>query len=223
MGVNRAGFAISDDAVVRAAAIQEVIRRYFRYSCEYATGLAEKETVQRVELLMEELGAAEEDRTVVKPARRAAESAGQKDKGNEGVFCGAALELKDGRIMTGENSSLMHSASSVVLNAIKELADIPDKIHLLPPSVIESIGVLKKEVLNSGQLSLDLEETLIALSISATSNPSAQVAMEKLKELRGCEMHITHIPTPGDEAGLRRLGVNLTCDPNFASKCLFVA
>jgi uncharacterized protein (UPF0371 family) len=222
MGVNRAGFAIVDDEVVRSAASQEVIRRYFRYSCEYATGLAEKETVQRVELLMEELGATEEDRTVVKPARGAAETARKKEKGNEGVFCGAAIELKDGQVITGENSPLMHAASSAIMNAAKMLAEVPDKIHLLPPNIIESIGNLKKEVLNTDKLSMNLEETLIALSISATANPAAQLAMEKLKELRGCEMHMTHIPTPGDEAGLRRLGVNLTTDPNFSSKCLFV-
>ena len=87
--------------------------------------------------------------------------------------------------------------------------------------MIESIGVLKKDILNSKAISLDLEETLITLSASATSNPSSQMAMTKLKELRGCELHLTHIPTPGDEAGLRRLGVNLTSDPSFPSRALY--
>jgi len=164
-----------------------------------------------------------EDRKAVVPARKAAEEARQKGKGNEDIFCGAAIELKDGSIVTGENSPLMHAASSLILNTIKKLAEIPDKIPLLPDSIIESIGNLKKNVLNKKSVSLDLEETLIALSISANSNPAAQMAMEKLKELQGCEIHMTHIPTPGDEAGLRRLGVNLTTDPNFSTKNLFIS
>lgn len=222
MGVNRAGFAISNDEAVRDAATQEVIRRYFRYNCEYVMGLTNKETVQRVELLMKELNVKPTDRKVVEPARGAALEAEKKKKGNEGIFCGAAVELKDGSIITGENSPLMHAASSLVLNAVKKLAGIPDKIHLISPHVIESIGNLKTEILKTNKLSLDLQETLIALSVSSTANPSAQMAVEKLKELNGCEVHTTHIPTPGDEAGLRKLGVNLTSDPNFSSKSLFV-
>lgn len=222
MGVNRAGFAISNDEAVRDAATQEVIRRYFRYNCEYVMGLTTRETVQRVELLMKELNVKPTDRKVVEPARGAALEAEKKKKGNEGIFCGAAVELKDGSIVTGENSPLMHAASSLVLNAVKKLAGIPDKIHLISPHVIESIGSLKTEILKTNKLSLDLQETLIALSVSSTANPSAQLAVEKLKELNGCEVHTTHIPTPGDEAGLRKLGVNLTSDPNFSSKSLFV-
>lgn len=223
MGVNRAGFAISDDAVVRAAATQEVVRRYYRYSCEYVMGFTDKDTVQRSQLLMEELNTGPEARAVVAAAAEAARDAQRKQKGNQGVYCGAAMELRNGVIVKGENSALMHAASSLILNAVKELADIPDAIHLLPPSIIDSVARLKKDVLNSKQLSLDLEETLISLGISATTNPMAETAMEKLKEIRGCEVHITHIPPPGDEAGLRRLGVNVTTEPSFSSKNLFMA
>jgi len=130
--------------------------------------------------------------------------------------------LKDGTIVTGSNSAHLHAASSVVLHAIKHLAEIPEKIKLLPPNITESVSNLKTHILNEKNLSLDLLETLIALSISATTNPAAQLAMERLTELKDCEVHMTHIPTPGDEAGLRRLGVNLTSDPNFSSKDLFV-
>lgn len=222
MGVNRAAFGITDDAVVQEAATQEVIRRYFRYSCEYAMGFADRETVQRAELLMEELNVGGEDRRVVKPARMAAIEARERGKGNEGIFCGAAMELKDGTIISGKNSPILHAASSLILNAAKHLASIPDNIHLLPPNIMESLGHFKKDVLNGKMVSLDLEETLIALSISATVNPAAQIAVDKLKEIRGCEVHSTHMPTPGDEAGLRKLGVNLTSDPDFSTKCLFV-
>jgi uncharacterized protein (UPF0371 family) len=222
MGVNRAGFGIVDDAAVQDAAKQEIIRRYFRCSCEYSVGLAEKNAVERAQILMDELNLKPEDRKVVLPARKAADDAKETKKGNEGVFCGAAIELPDGSIVVGKNSPLMHAASSLVLNAVKQLAEIPDKLHLLPPNIIESISRVKKDILHTKQISLDLEESLIALSISAASNPAAQLAVEKLGELKGCDVHITHMPTPGDEAGLRRLGVNLTCDPNFASKSLFV-
>jgi len=221
MGVNRAGFGIINDDAVREAAVQEIIRRHFRYACEYAIGFADKETTQRVELLLEDLDAKPEDRVVVKPARQAALEAEKNGKGNEGIFCGAAIELAGGTIITGKNSPMMHAASALVLNAAKHLANIPDTMHLLPPNIMESISHFKKDVLKGKMVSLDLEETLIALSISATVNPAAQMAVEKLKELAGCEVHMTHIPTPGDEAGLRKLGVNLTSDPDFSTKCLF--
>jgi uncharacterized protein (UPF0371 family) len=222
MGVNRVGFSIIDDGVVRDAARQEVIRRYFRHSCEYAMGIEDRKTVQRVELLMKNLGVSPDYRKVARSAAAAAEDARERGKGNEGIYCGAALELKDGTVITGKNSPLMHAASSLVLNAVKQLAGIPDAIHLLAPLVTTALSHFKEDILGSRVVSLDLEETLISLCISAAVNPSAQAAVEYLKELRGCEAHITHIPTPGDEAGLRKLGINVTCDPNFASKDLFV-
>ncbi len=222
MGVNRAGFGIVDDDVVRKAAVQEIIRRYYRYACEYAMGIQDQKTVQRVELLMKDLNVGPADRPVAVAAARAVEEAQAKGKGNEGICCGAALQLSGGEIVTGKNSPLMHAASSLVLNAVKRIANIPDSIHLLAPLIIEALTRFKKNTLGSRVVSLDLEETLIALSISASMNPTAQAAVDALKGLRGCEAHLTHMPTPGDEAGLRKLGVNLTSDPNFASKDLFV-
>jgi len=222
MGVNRVGFAITDDALTQESAKQEVIRRYFRYRCEYVMGLTNKETVQRVELLIKDFNLEPEYRSVVEPARNAAMDAQEKEKGSEGIYCGGAIELKDKTVVTGSNSPHLHAASSLILHAVKYMAEIPDKIKLLSPNIIASVRNLKTEVLNEKTLSLDLVEVLIALSISATTNPAAQLAMEKLTDLRGCEVHMTHIPTPGDEAGLRRLGVNLTSDPNFSTKDLFV-
>jgi len=222
MGVNRAGFGIIDDEVVREAAKQELIRRYFRYNTEYIMGLEKKETVERVTLLMEELGVKVTDRTVVNIARKSAEDGEAQGKGNNGIFCGAAIQLSDGRTVTGKNSKLMHAASSLVLNAVKMLANIPDEILLLSPQVISQIAKLKKGIFESDSESLDLEETLIALSISATTSHTAELAMGKLPQLKGREMHMTHIPTPGDEVGLKRLGVNLTTDGKFSSRNLFV-
>ncbi len=223
MGVNRAGFGIVDDAACRAAARQEIIRRYFNYACEYAMGLVERDTVERVELLMRDLGLTAHDRVTVSPAHGAARQAQAQNKGSNGFFCGAAIELKDGRIVTGKNSPLMHAASSLVLNAAKVLAGIPENIHLLPPNVTQSLSHFKTDVLKGKVTSLDAEETLIALSISATMNPAAGMAIERLKELHGCDVHLTHIPSPGDAAGLRKLGVNMTSEPEFATKYLFVS
>ena len=222
MGVNRAGFAIVDDAVTQKAAKQELIRRYFRYRCEYAMGFMEHETVERAELLLNDFNLAPEDRSVVEPARVAARQAQAQNKGDDGIYCGAAIELKDGTIVTGNNSPLLHAAASVVIHAIKHLAEIPEAIKLLPDYVTESVKKLKTGILNEESVSLDLEETLIALSISSSANPAAQLALEKLTELENCEAHMTHIPRPGDEAGLRSLGVNLTSDPNFSTKDLFI-
>jgi len=222
MGVNRAGFAITDDDVVREAAAQEIIRRGYRYQCEYAMGFIEKDTVTRAKLLMEEAGVKPEDRRVVKPALEAAEEAKGKQKGRDGIYCGAAIELNGGTIIKGYNSPLMHASSSLILNAVKKLAGIPDKVHLLNNNVINSISGLKEKILNRKNPSMDLGETLIALSVSATVNSAASLAVEQLRKLLNSEMHITHIPTSGDEAGLKRLGINVTSEPNFPSKDLFI-
>jgi uncharacterized protein (UPF0371 family) len=223
MGVNRAALGIIDDAACRSAARQEIIRRYFNYACEYAMGLVERDPMERVQLIMRNLGLTATDRVVVEPARAAARLAQAGGKGSDGFFCGAALELKDGRVVTGKNSPLMHAASSLVLNAVKTLANIPDGIHLLPMNVTRSLSHFKTDVLKGKVTSLDLEETLIALSISAIMNPAAETAIEHLKDLHGCEVHLTHSPSPGDAAGLRKLGLNATSEPEFASKYLFVS
>ena len=221
MGVNRAGFGITHDDAVKAAAEQEIIRRYFRYSCEYVMGMTESKTVEKVRLLMEDLHLVDDDRLVVAPARTAAREAEGSGKGHNGIYCGAAIELPDGSIVTGKNSPLFHAASSLILNAAKQLAGIPDTIHLLPESIVDAVGKLKRDVLGGREVSLDLEEILIALSISGASNPAAEAALNQLKHLQGCEAHLSHIPSSGDEAGLRKLGIRVTADPRFAGKELF--
>ncbi len=221
MGVNRARSGIMDDGIIREAAKQEVIRRYFRCACEYAMGFLDRKPIERIKLILDELGNTPEDRSVVQPARDASLEAEERRKGHKGVYCGAALELRDGTIIQGSNSPLLHAASSLILHAIKYLAEIPPKIPLLPDNIIASVAHLKKDVLQARSVSLNLEETLIGLSISAASNPAAQLAMNKLQELRGTEAHFTHLPTPGDEVGLKKLGINVTSDPQFSSSALF--
>jgi uncharacterized protein (UPF0371 family) len=223
MGVNRAGFAIVDDEATREAAKQEVVRRYMRCACEYMMGMADQDSLNRADRLLKELGITPEYRPVVPAARAAAiEAQDREGKGNDSVYCGAAIELPDGSILTGKNSKLLHASTAAVLNAIKVLAGLPDSIHLLSPLVMESITRFKHEVLKSKNASLDVDEALIAISISAALTPMVQACVDTLHKLRGCQMHLTHMPSPGDEAGLRRLGVNITSDPVFASKRLFV-
>jgi uncharacterized protein (UPF0371 family) len=224
MGVNRAGFAIIDDDAAQAAGRREIVRRYFRYACDEALGLEDGDAVRRIEALMEEFDLKPERRTVVVPAREAVTTAEETaGTGHRGVLSGGAVELPTGEIVTGHNSPLMHASSALVLNAIKVMAGVPKHLDLISPVVIESIGTLRKDLLGRDSISLNLEETLIALSISSTTNPTAQQAMQRLPELAGCELHLTHLPTPGDERGLRRLGAVLTCDPTFASDKLFVS
>jgi len=223
MGVNRASAGIVNDSIITEASYQEIIRRYFRCAVEYAIGLVEKETLDRITAIMNKTGAKVEDRKVVLPAREAAKNAEKCGKGDEGFYCGAAIELHDGTIITGKNSSLLQASSSLILNAAKHLAGLPDKMYLLPEVMIDSVTHLKRDVLNGKIVSLDVDETLIVLGISALSNPAAKMALENLKLLRDCEVHLTHIPTPGDEAGWRKLKVNLTCDPEYSSKSLFIS
>lgn len=218
MGVNRVGFGIVNDEVVRSAAKQEIIRRYFRYRCEYAMGLAEKQTVQKIELLMNNLNLTRYDRKVVEAAEKRAESEATEPDLQE--VQAAALQLRDGSLVTGKSSELMHASSAMVLNAIKKLAGIPDRIHLLSPATIQSIRNLKKAI-NSLPLRLDLEEVLIALSVSAATSEQAALGMAKLTDLSNCEMHLTHMPSSGDESGLRSLGINATSDPRYSSARLY--
>jgi len=219
MGVNRAGFGIVDDGAVREAARQEIVRRYFRYRCEQVMGLADSRTVDRVERLMRDNGLSPESRPVVLHARerlRRLEEGG----GGPGECFAAALMLEDGTPVTGRGSDLMHASGAMILNAVKVLAGLDDGLNLLSPEVIDSIRELKK-TLGNLTLNLDLEEVLIALSVSAPSSPDAAAAMSRLSELRGCEAHLTHMPSPGDENGLRNLGVNVTSDPEFGSSRLY--
>jgi uncharacterized protein (UPF0371 family) len=240
MGVNRAGFAIVDDEACREAAKQEVVRRYLRCESEYMMGMADKAALEKADLLLKELGIGPEYRPVVSAARQAAALGAMKAAAVPGaaaapgaaaggavacgaaVICGAALELPSGEIVTGKNSELLHAATAAVVNGAKRLAGLPDSIHLLSPVVIESIARLKREILHGKSASLDVDELLIALSIGAALTPMVQTCVDQLPKLRGCQMHLTHVPTPGDEAGLRKLGVNLTSDPAYASKRLFV-
>ena len=167
---------------------------------------------------MQKVGIKPTDRPTVPAARQAMEQAKIRRKGNRGVFCGAAIELPDGQIITGMNTALLHAESAVVLNALKTMAGIPAPIDLLPEGIIANILALKHDILHGRTPSLNVEEVLIALSISAASNPTCTHCLQKLKDLKGCEMHSTHTIGKGDENGLRKLRVNLTTDATPTSR-----
>ncbi len=225
MGVNRIGFGIVDDDVVQEASRQEVIRRALRYQCLYAEGAADEEMLNRAKILMDSLGLTTDDRRVAHAARLAADAARKQGKGKAGgqIVSAAAIELPSGEIVTGRNSDELHACSAVILNAVKKLSGIPDRLPLLAPSILASIAHMKNDILKGGYTSLNLDEALIALAISATTNPAAALAMERLTDLATCEVHMTHLVTPGDAAGLRRLACRYTSDPYYATTQLFNA
>ena len=222
MGVNRAGFAIINDKVVKEAGRQELIRRYFRYNCEYMCGVEKKETVARVEKLLEENNIKISARKVVKPARKIGKEAFARGIGYKGISCGAAIELGNGKIITALNSELMHTSSALIIQALKELSNISVKTSLIPVDFLKNISLSKRKILNSDSRSLDLNEILMALIIYSNTNLKLKSVLNSLKDLRGCEMHMTHMPTPGDEIALKKIGINLTCDPHFSSRNLFI-
>ena len=212
MGVNMAGNCIVDDEACRKAAQQEIIRRYYTALCECRQGSADDEMVYKLELLMNQAGVSVEDRAVVASARERAEETG---------LPAAAIQLPDGSIVTGKTTALLGASSAALLNALKALAGIHKKIHLLPALIIEPIQKLKTTHLGNRSPLLHIDEILIALSICATTNPTAELALSQLPKLRGCEAHSSVILSKVDENTFRKLGMNLTCEPQYESKKLY--
>ncbi len=220
MGVNRIGFGISDDEIVREASQQEIIRRYFYTGCEYKKGYLDLEIYQRSKLIMEELGLKEGDRNVVFPAREYSSRLKEKGDNNE-IYPVVAIELKGGTIVTGRSSEVMDATSAAILNAVKHYANMSDEIYLISPVILEPILNLKCNILGSKKVALNSEEILIALSICAATNPMAQVAMDKLSLLEGCQSHSTTILSGNDEQTFRKLGIDITCDPEYPTEDLY--
>lgn len=212
MGVNMAGFAITNDEVVQKAAKQEVIRRYYKACCDYVQGNADIATKEKIELLMGDLGITPNDRKVAVVARE------KSAKSNVPVV---AIELPNGKIITGKKSNLLSASSAAVLNAIKEIAGISDDIKLISPLAIEPILKMKKNLLKEKYKFLTLEEMLIALSIGAVTNPTAAKAMSLVKQLNGLEAHGSCILPTTDEMVIKKLGINITQEAVFSNNNLF--
>ena len=212
MGVNMAGYSIIDDDVCREASRQEIIRRYYKTACAVKQGHALQTEIQKLELLMRTLDLDLSRRTTVQPALDVAQRTGEP---------AVAIELNDGRIVTGKTSSLLGASSAALLNALKVLAGIPDEIKLISPTVIEPIQHLKVEHMGNRNPRLHTDEVLIALTICAVTDGNAERAMEQLSNLKGCEVHSTVILSQVDEGVFGRLGVNLTCEPAYETKRLY--
>lgn len=212
MGVNMAGYAIENDAVVRAAAEQEIIRRYYKYSCDYKLGLVDLEAAERAELIMNQLELKPESRRVIPAALKRA---------NETGVSAIAIELPDGAIITGKTSPLMTAASSALLNSLKHMADFADDMLLISPVVIEPIIKMKRDLFRYKNPVLSLEEILIALSVCAATSTFAEKALSYLDELRGCEAHSSSMLASAEDQFVRNLGINLTCEPAFPSSDLY--
>ena len=206
MGVNMAGNCMIDDDACRFASGQEIIRRYYTALCEQKQGKIPDDVVPKLEILMKKVGVTLADRKVVSAALEREAQTGAP---------AAAMELPDGRIITGKTSDLLGASSALLLNALKALGGVRDRLHLISPVVLGPIQHLKVDHLGNRNPRLHTDETLIALSICAATNPMAELAMEQLDKLRGSEVHSTVILSSVDEKIFKRLGVNLTCEPRY--------
>lgn len=212
MGVNMAGNCIFDDAAVREAANKEIIRRYYAALCNFRKGNGSMEEARRIENLMTQAGISIADRRCVAAALKKAAETGAP---------AVAMELGNGTLITGKTSPLLGASSAMLLNALKYLAGIPDEVQLIAPSIIEPVQDLKVNHLGNHNPRLHVDELLIALSICATMDKTAEAAMKQLNNLRGCEMHSTVILSQVDEMTFRKLGVNLSSEPQYQTKKLF--
>ena len=213
MGVNMAGYCLCDDAACCEASKQEIIRRWYHTACEVRKGMASQNALMKLELLMNRLGITCKDRPPVVPALEKAELNGDKPA--------MAMELPDGRIVTGKTSSLLGACSACILNALKTLAGIPDDVLLLSPEIIRPLQHLKVEHLGNKNPRLHVNEALIALAVCAVSDPVASRAMEALNDLAGSEAHATVILARADENTLSKLKINLTCEPKYETHKLY--
>ena len=212
MGVNMAGFCITDDDAVSDAARQEILRRYYAALCDRRKGNAGDGPVHKIELLMEKAGISVGNRPVVAAANIRDEETGGP---------AAAMQMEDGTIITGKTSPLLGASSAMILDALKYLAGIDDSIKLISPSVIEPIMELKVKYLKNHNPLLHIDEILIALSIAALTNDAAKKAYEQLPKISGLEVHSSVILSQVDVGIFKKLGVNLTCEPKYHSKKLY--
>ena len=212
MGVNMNGFCIIDDEVCRQASRQEIIRRYYSALCQKRQGNVDDEQIFKLELLMKQAGTSLDDRPIIAAAKAKAEATGEP---------AAAMQLPDGRILTGKTSSLLGATSALLLNALKELAGIDDEIKLISPEILSPIQDLKVTHLGNQNPRLHTDELLIALSICAVTDEKAKRAIEQLQHLKGSEVHSSVILAQADMNVLRKLGINLTCEPTYQSQGLY--
>ena len=212
MGVNMVGNCIVDDELVSKAAKDEIIRRYYAGMVALKNVSGSEETVRKLELLMKQAGITAEHRKVVAAANAKAEETGEP---------AASIELPDGRLIVGRTSPLLGASAAVLLNALKALGNIDDDIHLLSPLIIEPIQHLKIDHLGNQNPRLHTDEVLLALTICAATNPTAELAMQQLSRLQNCQVHSSVILSAVDQKTFKNLGMQLTMEPVYQFKKLF--
>ncbi|MFQ9515928.1 MAG: DUF1846 domain-containing protein [Eubacterium sp.] len=207
MGVNMAGNCIVDDAVCCEASKQEIIRRYYKSLCEKRRKGMTKDDLYKLELLMKQAGVTVEDRKVAIAALEKEKATGAKPA--------VAIELPDGRIVTGRTSELLGAASAALLNSLKVLGNIEDEVKLIDPKAIGPVQALKINYLGSHNPRLHTDEVLTALSATASYSDTAMLAMKQLPLLKGCDAHSTVLLSSVDEQIFKKLGIQLTCEPRY--------
>ncbi len=212
MGVNMIGYCIKNDEVARKASCDEIIRRYYRTLVEHRLSIADDNSVNKIQAIMSKAGVTIADRPVVQAAL---------DKGSQTNGPAVAIQLADGHIETGKNSSLLGAASAAVLNSLKYLCDLPDGTMLLSPNIIEPVQKLKVNYLGNNNPRLHVDEVLIALTISAQLNPAAYQAIQALPKLKNAQLHSTVILSAVDNDVFRKLGVMVTSEPKYQTKKLY--
>ena len=213
MGVNMVGYCITDDAIVTKAARQEILRRYYTTACDIKTGMQDSnESIYKLDILLNQAEITTAERPAIQATLDKAKLTGEP---------AAAIQLTDGRIVTGKTSSLLGATAAMLLNALKVLGNIQDDMLLLSPIVIEPIQSLKTEHLGSINPRLHTNEILLALSICAATNPTAKLALDQLEKLRGCDAHASVLLSEVDRSTLRKLGIYLTCEPVYSTDRLY--
>jgi len=212
MGVNMAGFCIFDDEAVRSAARAEIVRRYYNSLCDFKRGLTDGKDAEKIKFIMDSAGISVSEYPVIDAAL-----AKEAQTGKPAI----AIELPDGRIVTGKTSSLLGAASAMLLNTLKILAGIDDSRPLLSPDIITPVQELKTKHLGNHNPRLHTDEILVALSICAVNDPVAALAMKQLDKLKNCEVHSTVIMSASDISVFKKLGCNITCEPKYETKSLF--
>lgn len=220
MGVNRAGFGIIDDEVVREAAIQEIIRRYLIAECSYRKGTIDQATLERCKLLMEEVNATKYDRPAVATAEEYAEVKKAQNPDRYENIVVSAIQLQDGSVITGRSSRRMVATAAMVLNALKHLAGIQDDMMIISPKIFESMSSTKTGIFHD-KSSLNLEEVIMALTLTRLTNPFAELALKEIPNLQGCVAHCTAILSEKDEQLLKALGIDITTNPEFSNNNLY--
>jgi uncharacterized protein (UPF0371 family) len=214
MGVNMISPAIIDDKLAQESAKKEILRRFYRADCDYKRGQATYETLERNKALVVEVGATEKLLPVIGISKKTAKESG---------YPTVALELPNGKIVTGKTKTVVSAAAAVILNALRTLAGLGDDFDIITDDILLPIVEYRTKILKSNSSILTVDDVMVALSICTAKNEKAKLAMKQIPKLKGCDAHCTYIMSSAEEKTLKKLGINITCEPVFLNAHLFEA